>query len=166
MQYVVRTTSISKLLSDETEAAKGLLEGFSTQYIVARGKVHIIECSAVFMDCSAVVCSLFVLSRVPSVAHNSVQEKVVFEFKTKLKLEVVIEADEIAKKVLTGPLRFHELTLDELDDETMPTTTSRKCHQREWEPPYDKVCKQSWPTLPQTLREFIVQAKDHWRDIA
>lgn len=131
VQYVVRTTSVSKLLPDETEAAKGLLEGSSAQYIVARGK-----------------------------------EKVVFDFKIKLKLEVVIEADEIAKKVLTGSLRFHELTLDELDDETMPTTTSSKCHQREWEPQYDKVCKQSWPTLQQTLREFIVQAKDHWRDIA
>ena len=100
------------------------------------------------------------------VLKSAVQEKVVFDFKIKLKLEIVIEADEIAKKVLTGSLRFHELTLDELDDETMPTTTSSKSHQREFEPQYDKVCKQSWPTLQQTLRDFIVHAKDHWRDIA
>mmetsp|Transcript_30516 Transcript_30516/g.64232 ORF Transcript_30516/g.64232 Transcript_30516/m.64232 type:complete len:215 (-) Transcript_30516:337-981(-) len=90
------------------------------------------------------------------------KQRVVFELKLKMKLEVEVRVDGELKQILTGNLQVPEVGSDDVDDRKMPSPKC-KCEQGGFTPLFQASAEACWPSMQQTLRTFVEQAKERWR---
>lgn len=90
------------------------------------------------------------------------KQKVLFELKLKIKLEMEVFVDAEMKTILTGMVTLPELSNDDLSDAKMPSGCKCTCEQTGWKPFFEQAAKASWAEVVKALEALVSNAKQKW----
>jgi len=90
------------------------------------------------------------------------KQRVVFELKIKLKLEMELHVGSELKSIITGTVTLPEVTNDDLSEAKMPSGVKCTCEQDGWKPFFEQAAKASWMQLKATLEVLVDNAKTKW----